>query len=107
MQKMYNNLDEIIISINEHGICNTIRIDNEKKNISYNEISIIMGNKQFYDFLDNLLRIIRDWTKTENNTQVDSTIHIKITEKNKTYDYFIHDFPDNYDSFLDLIKIFT
>lgn len=53
---MFNNLVEVIISINEHGICNTIIIDNNKKDISlngnYNNLAIQDYNYFVESFLE-------------------------------------------------------
>lgn len=101
---MFNNLVEIIISINEYGFYNTIIVDNNKKDIclngKYNKLNI----QQFNDFLNTFFRIIREW-KTEEYTKNENTmINIRIVEKDNQYDFHIyHKLPNNFDSFLDLV----
>lgn len=104
MLKMFNNLVEIIISINEYGFYNTIIVDNNKKDIclngKYNKLNI----QQFNDFLNTFFRIIREW-KTEEYTKNENTmINIRIVEKDNQYDFHIYyKLPNNFDSFLDLV----
>lgn len=101
---MFNNLVEVIISINEHGICNTIIIDNNKKDVSlngkYNNLSI----QDYNYFIESFFRIIREWQNEDNKISKDLLLSIKIVEKTNQYIMNIEQcIPDNFDSFLDLI----
>ena len=97
---MFNNLVEVIVSINEFGIYNTIIVDNNKKNISLNGKFSKLNLQQFNDFLNTFFRIIREEYLENENT----IINIRIVEKDKQYDFHIyHKLPDNFDSFLDLV----
>ena len=101
---MFNNLVEIIISINEYGIYNKIIVDNNKKDICLNGKYKKLNIQQFNDFLNTFFRIIREW-KTEEYTKNENTmINIRIVEKDNQYDFNIyHKLANNFDSFLDLV----
>ena len=101
---MFNNLVEVIVSINEFGIYNTIIVDNNKKDISLNGKFSKLNLQQFNDFLNTFFRIIREWKNEEYSENENTIINIRIVEKDKQYDFHIcHKLPDNFDSFLDLV----
>ncbi len=101
---MFNDLVEVIISINEHGICNTIILDNHNKDIFLNEKCYKLDIQQFHDFLNRFFRIIREWNTEEYSKNEDIIINIRIVEKDNEYDFHVdHKLPNNFDSFLDLI----
>lgn len=105
---MFEDLYKIEICIKELGVINKIVIDNEKKDISLNgEYKNILLNN-YYDFLESLLRIIREWN-SENNRQSNMDnkyiINIKIIEKESKYEVYINKYiPDNIDAFWRLIN---
>lgn len=101
---MFKNLVEVIISINEHGICNTIIINNNKKDISLNGNYNNLAIQDYNYFIESFFRIIREWQNEDNKTRKDLVISVKIVEKTNQYTMSIeHYMPDNLDSFLDLI----
>lgn len=101
---MFNNLVEVIISINEYGIYNTIIVDNNKKDISLNGKFNKLNLQQFNNFLNTFFRIIREWKNEEYSENENTIINIRIVEKDNQYDFHIYrKLPDNFDSFLDLV----
>jgi len=101
---MLNNLVEVIISINEYGIGNTITIDNNKKDVSLNGKYNNLTLDEFNFFVDSFFRIIREWKNEGNEINQNILLNIRIIEKKNQYDLYINRrIPDNYDSFLDLI----
>ena len=87
---MFNNLVEVIVSINEFGIYNTIIVDNNKKDISLNGKFSKLNLQQFNDFLNTFFRIIREWKNEEYSENENTIINIGIVEKDKQYDFHIY-----------------
>lgn len=101
---MFKNLVEVVVSLNEYGINNTIIIDNKKKDILFNGKYINLKINEFNLFLESFFRIIREWKNQSDEKNENIMLSIEIIEKENQYQLYInHCIPDNFDSFLDLI----
>ena len=101
---MFDCIIRVIISIKDYRTNNVIVIDNEKKDVSLNDKYKNLTKEEYDEFLTTFLRIIREWPDEEKRIDEHINIDVNIIEKYEDYNINIDHFPNNYDSFRDLIN---
>ncbi len=101
---MFNSIIKATISIKDYRNRDIIIIDNEKKDVLLNDKYKNLKKEEYDEFLTTFLRIIREWQNEEKKIDEHINININIIEKDNNYSLNINHYPNNYDSFIDLIN---